>query len=229
MQKNDEKQYFSILQWITERGVVSEKGDAFEYRNRPFLLDILTDFSPNIALMASAQVGKSVTFSLKTLFAVKHLHLNVIYTMPTDTFVSEFVASKFNKLIQMNSHEFKDMEGDNVQRKELNDRFIFFDGTESKTAGISTTADLLIHDEISRSNQEKIVQYKSRTKASQYKGRWLFSNPGGERDELDLEHQRSDQKEWNVKCPHCESQHPLSWPESVDIEAKRYICRDCKG
>jgi len=178
MQKND-KQYYSILQWLTERGLVSEKGEPFDYYNRPFLLDILTDFSPNIVVMACAQVGKSVTFSLKTLFAVKHLHLNVIYTMPTDTFVSEFVASKFDKIVQMNQHEFKDMQGDNVQRKELNDRFIFFDGTESKTAGISTTADVLVHDEVSRSNQEKIGQYKSRTKASKYKGRWLFSNPNG--------------------------------------------------
>lgn len=228
LMKNNEKQYFSILQWLTERGIVSEKGEAFEYYNRAFLLDILTDFTPNIALMACAQVGKSVTFSLKTLFAVKHLHLNVIYTMPTDAFVNEFVASKFNKIVQMNYHEFRGMETDNVQRKELNDRFIFFDGTESKTAGISTTADVLIHDEISRSNQDKIVQYRSRTKASQYKGRWLFSNPGTERDELDLEHQKSDQKEWNVKCPHCDDVHPLSWPESVDIEQKRYVCRLCK-
>jgi hypothetical protein len=228
MQKNNEKQYFSILQWLTECGIVNEKGEAFDYHNRPFLLDILTDFTPNIALMACAQVGKSVSFSLKTLFAVKHLHMNVIYTMPTDAFVNEFVASKFNKIVQMNYHEFKGMETDNVQRKELNDRFIFFDGTESKTAGISTTADVLVHDEISRSNQAKIVQYRSRTKASQYKGRWLFSNPGSERDELDLEHQKSDQKEWFVTCPHCKDQHPLSWPDSVDIEAKRYVCRACK-
>lgn len=229
MQKNDEKQYYSILQWIVERGIVNEKGDAFEYFNRPFLLDILTDFTPNIALMACAQVGKSVTFSLKTLFAVKHLHMNVIYTMPTDAFVNEFVASKFNKIVQMNYHEFQGMETDNVQRKELNDRFIFFDGTESKTAGISTTADVLIHDEISRSNQPKIVQYRSRTKASFYKGRWLFSNPGTERDELDLDHQKSDQKEWHVTCPHCSDKHPLSWPESVDIKEKQYVCRACKG
>lgn len=225
----NDKQYFSILQWITERGIVSEKGEPFDYRNRAFLLDILTDFTPNIALMACAQVGKSVTFSLKTLFAVKHLHLNVIYTMPTDTFVSEFVASKFDKIVQMNSKEFEDMQGDNVQRKELNDRFIFFDGTESKTAGISTTADVLVHDEISRSNQPKITQYRSRTKASQYKGRWIFSNPGTERDELDQEHQKSDQKEWNITCPHCKDRHELSFPESVDIENEQYVCRVCKG
>ncbi len=223
------KQYYSILQWITEEGLVSEKGEAFDYYNRPFLLDILRDFTPNQVTMACAQVGKSVIYSLKTLFAVKHLRFNVIYTFPTDDSVKEFVGSKFNKLIQANYHEFRGMETDNIERKELNDRFIFFKGTVSKTGPISTSADLLIHDEVSRSDQLAIETYKSRTKASQYKGRWLFSNPGGERDELDLGWQKSDQKQWNVVCPFCKDRHYMQYPESVDLDAKCYVCRACKA
>lgn len=226
--KSDDKQYYSILQWITERGIVNEKGEAFDFTKRPFLLDILTDFSPNIVVSACAQVGKSVTFSIKALFAIKHLHFNTIYTMSSDSDVNEFVSSKFNKIVQANHHEFEGMATDNVERKEFNDRFIFFKGTNSKTAAISTTADLLIHDEISRSDQNAIETYKSRTKASQYKGRWLFSNPGVERDELDLAMQKSDQKEWVITCPSCKDRHYLIFPDSVDIEKRQYICRSCK-
>lgn len=228
MAKVNDKQYYSILQWITECGIVSEKGEPFDYYNRPFLLDILTDFSPNQVVMACAQVGKSVTFSLKTLFAVKYLHFNVIYTMPSDSDVGEFVSSKFNKIVQSNSTQFRGMQTDSVERKELNNRFIFFKGTISKTAAISTTADLLIHDEVSRSDQHTVETYKSRTKASPYKGRWLFSNPGGERDELDLAWQLSDQKLWTITCPHCNDRHDLVWPDSVDMENKCYVCRNCK-
>lgn len=224
-----DKQYFSILQWIVERGLVNEKGEPFDFKDRPFLLDILTDFSPNIVVTACAQVGKSVTFSIKALFAIKHLHFNTIYTMSSDSDVNEFVSSKFNKIVQANHHEFKGMATDNVERKEFNDRFIFFKGTNSKTAAISTTADLLIHDEISRSDQHAIETYKSRTKASQYKGRWLFSNPGGERDELDLAFQKSDQREWTIVCPHCEDEHFLLWPDSINLEGKYFQCRACKG
>jgi len=61
-----DKQYYSILQWITECGIVNEKGEAFDFHDRPFLLDILTDFAPNIAVTACAQVGKSVTFSFNS-------------------------------------------------------------------------------------------------------------------------------------------------------------------
>lgn len=223
-----DKQYFSILQWLTERGIVNEKGEPFDFKDRPWLIDILCDWNPQIVLTACAQVGKSVTFSIKSLFAIKHLRFNAIYTMSSDSDVNEFVSSKFNKIVQANHHEFEGMQTDNVERKEFNDRFIFFKGTNSKTAAISTTADLLIHDEISRSDQLAIETYKSRTKASAYKGRWMFSNPGTERDELDLQWKKSDQKEWTVTCPSCKDKHFMTWPESIDQENKRYVCKECK-
>lgn len=225
---NSNKQYYSILQWLTERGIVSEKGDAFSFRDRPWLIDILTDQNPNIVVTACAQVGKTVTFLIKILYALKHMGLQVIYTMPTDDDVRETVASKVNKLISANKHEFEGMDSDSIERKEINGRFVFFKGTVSKTAAISTTADLLVHDELSRSDQMAITTYKSRTKASPYKGRWLFSNPGTERDELDLAWQLSDQKEWIIECPYCQSRHQLSFPESINIEKKCYVCRECK-
>lgn len=228
MKQKQDKQYFSILQWIVERGIVSEKGEPFSFKDRPWLLDILTDQSPDIVVVACAQVGKTVSFLIKILFALKHMGLQVIYTMPSDDDVRETVASKVNKLIQANRHEFEGMDSDSIERKEINGRFLFFKGTISKTAAISTTADLLVHDELSRSDQNAIQTYKSRTKASPYKGRWLFSNPGTERDELDLVWTQSDQKEWIITCPHCNDKHELSWPESIDQENKRYVCRACK-
>ncbi len=225
---NDEETYYSILQWIVSEGIVNEKGERFDFKDRPFLIDILTDFNPDIVVTACAQVGKSVTFSVKTLFALKYLHFNIIYTFPTDDDVREFVASKFNKILQANRHQFLGMDTDSIERKEVKNRFLFFKGTISKTAAISTTADLLVHDELSRSDQNTISTYKSRTKASRYKGRWLFSNPGSERDELDLAWIKSDQKEWVIQCEHCQHRQFLTFPESLDLEAKCYVCKECK-
>ena len=226
--ENNEEIYYSILQWIVTEGIVNEKGDRFDFKDRGFLLDILTDFNSNIVVTACAQVGKSVTFSIKTMFALKYLRFNIIYTFPTDDDVREFVASKFNKILQANRHQFMGMDTDSIERKEVNDRFLFFKGTISKTAAISTTADLLVHDELSRSDQNTISTYKSRTKASKYKGRWLFSNPGSERDELDLAWIKSDQKEWIVQCPHCQDRHYLTFPESFNLEEKIFVCKECK-
>lgn len=229
IEKPEDKQYYSILHWIVERGIVNEKGEPFDFRDRAFLVDILTDWTPNMALMACAQVGKSVTFSTKSLFALKHLHLNTIYTMSSDEDVRKFVKTKMNPIILANKHDLGGMDSDSIELKELGKRFLLFQGTNSTTAGVSDTADILIHDEISRSDQLVIERFKSRTKASLFKGRWMFSNPGTERDELDLQHQKSDQKEWHVTCPHCQLVHVMVFPDSVDMDRKVYVCKECKG
>lgn len=226
--QTESKQYLSILQWIVEEGIVDEKGEPFDWSDRPWLIDILCDWTPEIVLVACAQVGKTITFTIKGSFGVKYLRFHIINTMPTDDDVREVVAAKINKFLQNNKHEFSGMDTDSIERKEFDGRFWFFKGTVSKTAAISTTADVLIHDEISRSDQATIQTYKSRTKASKYKGRWIFSNPGVERDELDLVWIKSDQKEWIITCPHCNDEHSLSWPESIDQEKKCYVCKACK-
>lgn len=225
---NNSNEQLSILKWIVDKNIVSEKGEALDFYDHAFLLDILTDWSPKLVVKACAQVGKSVTFTLKTLFAIKHFKFNVIYTMPTDSDVNEFVSSKVNKIIQANQQEFAGMKTDNIERKELSDRFIFYKGTVSKTAAISTSADLLVHDEASRSDQPTLETYKSRTKDSWFKGRWLFSNPTTEKDLLDQEWQKSDQKEWCITCPHCNEEHFMVFPDSVNFEKKEYQCRMCQ-
>lgn len=224
-----DKQYYSILQWITETGIVSEKSEPLDFYDHPFLLDILTDWTPRIVVKACAQVGKSVTFTIKTLFAIKYLHFNVIYTFPTDDDVREFVSSKVNKILQANHHQFGGMDTDSIERKEINDRFIFYKGTVSKTAAISNSADLVVHDEASRSNQQALETYKSRTKDSPYKGKWLFSNPTTEKDLLDQEWHKSDQKEWSITCPSCHIEHFMVFPDSIDIEKKAFQCRLCQA
>lgn len=223
------KDYYSILQWIVEQGIVNEKGEPLDFYDHPFLLDILTDWNPRIVVKACAQVGKSVTFTLKTLFAIKYLRFNVIYTFPTDDDVRGFVSTKVNKILQANQHEFRGMDTDSIERKEIADRFVLFKGTVSKTAAISDSADLLVHDEASRSNQPTLETYKSRTKASDYKGRWIFSNPTTEKDVMDQEWQKSDQKEWTVKCPACAEAQVMSWPDSIDVRLKSFKCKLCQA
>jgi hypothetical protein len=120
------------------------------------------------------------------------------------------------------------MDSDNIERKELGGKFVHFKGTVSKTAGISTTADCVIHDEASRSDRQTMETMRSRTKASKYKGRWLFSNPTTDGDDIDEEWKLSDQKEWHITCPACKVEQTLDWPESVDKERKAFVCTSCK-
>lgn len=218
----------SILAWILENRIVNEKGEPLDFRDRLFLLDILTDWSQEIVIKKCAQIGGSVTFNIKVLFAIIKRGWNILYTFPTDSDVQEFVSSKTNKLIQQNPQVFAGLPTDNIERKEFNGRFLHFKGTVSKTAAIMTTSDVNVHDEASRSDQQVIEMMRSRTKASKFKGRWLFSNPTTEKDAIDEAWHQSDQKEWTITCEHCGKEQILSWPESIDKERSCYQCKECK-
>ncbi len=221
-------EHYSILEWIIKNQIRNEKGEILDYSDRLFWLDILTDWSQEIAIKKSVQVGGSVTFNIKVLFAVEVFKLNVIYTFPTDSDVSEFVKSKTNPILQNNPQIFKGLDTDSVEMKKINGRNLFFKGTVSKTAAIMTTSDVNVHDEISRSDQKVIGDYKGRTKASNYKGSWVFSNPTTEKDLLDQKWQESDKKEWMVVCPSCQLEQILVWPDSIDLERKCFQCTGCK-
>jgi len=223
----------SIIAWIISNNIVSEKGDPLDFKDRLFLLDILTDWSQEIVIKKCAQIGGSVSFNLKALFAMMKFKWNILYTFPTDSDVQEFVSSKTNKILSANPQVFKGMNTDNIERKELDERFLYFKGTVSKTAAIMTTADLLIHDEASRSDQSVLETMKSRLKGADVtkgsiKGRWLFSNPTTEKDAIDIAWNKSDMKEWCVTCKSCNTEQVLKWPDSLNIEGKYYQCQICK-
>lgn len=219
----------SILNWIRDNKIKNEKGEELSFYDRPFLLDILNDWSQEITIKKCSQVGGSVCFSLKTGFLVSNFNYNIIYTFPTDSDTREFVSTKVNPILTNNSHVFNTSDKDNIELKGINGNFIYFKGTVSKTAAISTTADILIHDEADRSDQKVLVDFKSRTKASKYKARWLFSNPTTDKGATDEAWKVSDQKEWCVPCPHCKVADYLTFPQSVDFKEKTFICKHCKG
>ena len=105
----------SILAWIFKNNIVSEKGDMLDFGDRLFLIDILTDWSQEIVIKKCAQIGGSVTFNLKALFAIIKFGWNIMYTFPTDSDVSEFVSSKTNKILAQNPQIFQGINTDNIE------------------------------------------------------------------------------------------------------------------
>lgn len=218
---------YSILAWVIKNQIRSEKGEILDFHDRLFLLDILTDWSREICWKKCSQVGGSIVFNIKTFFALLKLGWNIIYTMPSDSDVESFVKAKTNPLILANPHVLGKLATDAVYLKQVGDRFLHFKGTISKTAAISTSSDLNIHDEASRSDQATMNTYKSRLTSSRFKGTWMFSNPTTEKDTLDEKWLVSDQKEWYITCG-CGEQQTMTWPESIDVNRTCYQCKACK-
>ncbi len=220
----------SIHAWINKHQIKTEKGVPLEFKNHLFLFEPYADTSPFQATYKAAQIGYSTMAILKALFISKNLNLDLIYTMPTDSDVGIFVGGKVNRIIANNpilQEWTKDK--DTIEQKKMGDAMTYWRGTFSKRAAISVTSDLNIHDEVDFSDQEVIADYESRLQHSQYKGQWFFGHPSTEGVGVSKYWNKSDQKHWFIKCPHCKKKQFMKFPESICLERKVFQCKFCKG
>lgn len=209
-------------------GIKTETGNKLDFTNHAFLWEPYSDFSPKLVCMKSAQIGFSTMAINKSLWATKNLGLDSIYTLPTSNDVKDFVSGKVNRIISHNPvflEWVKDK--DSVEQKSIDGYTIYYRGTWTERAALSTSADLVVNDELDRSKQEVIEQYESRLQHSKYQWRWIFSNPSINQFGVHKYWELSDQMHWFITCPSCKAKQFLSWPESIDIEKETYICKKC--
>ncbi len=217
-----------IIEWILQSGLKNEKGDILEFTNHAFLLDPYRDQSRKLVCMKSAQIGFSTMAILKLFFLAHRKRLNCIHTLPTDDDVKAFASTKVNPIVQ-NNPTIKELvrDVDNVYRKQVGDAFIFYAGTKGQSKGIMITSDINVHDELDRSDLATVETYGSRLQASSFKGEWVFSNPSRPNIGVDVFWQRSDKKQWHVRCPRCGERQPLDYFINVCKDRKAFICRKC--
>lgn len=219
----------SIHSWIQENSIKNELGTPLDFRNHLFLFDIYADNSPKLVCYKSAQIGFTTMAILKAIWLAKTRRMDVIYTMPTGDDVRTLVGGKVNRLITQNPillDYVKDK--DSIEQKSIGDSLMYFRGTWTERSALSVSSDLNVHDEEDRSKQEVIQQYASRLQHSKHKMEWHFSNPSVEGNGVSRYWSKSDQKHWFITCNHCFKQQFLSWPDSIDLLKKCYICKYCK-
>ena len=213
----------------------NESGNKLDFKEHAFLWDIYSDMSPHQAIRKAAQIGFSTTAIIKSLWLAKSMKMDLIYTLPSYSDVHDFVTSKVNRIIEQNPI-FQDWtsDRDTVEQKRVGNSIIYYRGTWSERAALSTTSDLNVHDEVDRSNLRVIEQYYSRLQHSKYGWQWLFSNPSFPDTGVDKLWNRSDQKHWFIKCSGCGHQQYLTMANIVETKdstpEKRdyyYACTKC--
>ncbi len=219
----------TIHKWIHENGFVNEKAEPIAFNDHMFLFEPYRDFSQYQVYKKCSQVGVSVMMNLKCFFAMMKFRWNIIYTLPADKDVYEFVPTKTDKIIMSNPVLKQELQTDKMELKQMYDRFLHMKGTRSKSAAIMTTADLLIHDEKDRSDLTIVGDYRSRIKRSNYRGIWELSNPSVANAGVDVMWKHSDRKEWAITCPRCRKEHVMIWDKCVDYQKKMFVCMHCGG
>lgn len=230
------------LAWITLNKMVNENQQELEFRNHKFMIDIYADEADDIVCRKSAQVGYSVLAILKCLWLLKYRSLNVLYVLPTQNLMKDFVVPKVNPLIYSNKAIKDSLDSDRENLKSINKRFLFFGGAASEREAISKTADVLVLDEYDRMPDYTIVNmFDSRLQASKSPRRWRFSNPSQVGFGVDELYNQSDQRMWFIthSCGYRSyidfdreeyqvGEH-TRFSHYVDRNTKTYNCGECKG
>lgn len=231
----DDLQRYSPIAWIDNNRVNTEKGELFEFKDHPFLFDIVADQAPKQVIKKCAQVGLSTCACLKVHWLSKYQQLETIYTLPTQEDVQTFVGGKYNRIIINNPSMLEDVrDKDSVEQKSIGQSMVYFRGTWTAKAAIMIPADMLVHDEIDSSKLSVVADFQSRLQHSKHKRMMVFSHPSAPNIGVDAFWKKSDQKEWFVRCPHCNERQYLSWDTenekrmSIDIERGLFVCKKCR-
>ncbi len=225
----------SALAWVMMNAIQSENQRVIEFTKHRFLIDIYSDEHPNITLKKSAQCGGSVAFILKAAHTCRFRRENVIYVLPTQNIVKDFVSPKVDPLLQGNPAIASLITKDSVTLKQIGDRFLYFKGSSREREAIAISGDTLILDELDRMIDMQVVNtYDSRLQASDNPRRWRLSNPSGIGFGIDALYNESDQRHWFVRCRYCSHDWFISFEPHddkrhyINVELGTFNCGKCK-
>lgn len=222
-----------MLVWMSNIQAKNEVGQLIEFYWHNFLTDIYADLSPELVCLKSAQIGFSTMAIFKTAYLSDRHEMRIIYTLPTDDDVKDFVISKVNKIVKENPDIMRSMgfgrdRVDNVHVKQFGKGESYFRGTWTEKAAIMLSSDLNIYDELDRSNLKTVEVYESRLEHSAYRWQWWFSNPSAPNQGVDKFWHDSCQYTWHIRCSHCNYPQFISWPDSIDYDQEIYVCKRCR-
>jgi hypothetical protein len=144
--------------------------------------------------------------------------MNVIYALPSANDAAKLVTTKLNPIIY-GTPELKrllNVNVDSTELKEINGNFLFTRGTRSETAALSVSADLLVADEIDRSDPDTLKQFRSRLQASPHRLIRQFSTPTIAGFGIAKEAEASVRYKHFCTCAHCGHKYlPNYWTDIV--------------
>jgi hypothetical protein len=165
--------------WIAKH--TKHDGLPLSYTGREYQIDVIDDPAKELYVLKCAQVGLSeilARWGIAT--AVTQRNFTTIYTFPAANDAYLFAKARLDPVIAGSAEIRRALSKDvnSVELKQFNENsFLYVRGTYSETGALSVPADLLIHDEIDRSDMANVSAYVSRLQAKPTKMRRMFSTP----------------------------------------------------
>lgn len=195
----------NLDKWLCKNTLINDK--PFSFEGREFQIDILRDPKRETYCIKPAQVGLS---ELSYRWAVASCcimpNFTVIYTFPTTGDAVKNNQTRINPMIE-GSPELKRMVNPELNNSEVKqfgkNSFLFFKGTISDTAALSTPADAVINDEYDKSDMDNVTTYTSRLTDKPTKIKKIFSTPTLAGYGIDKECRTANRLRHMVKCNRC--------------------------
>lgn len=207
-----------IPRYIEEKTYLN--GSRFSWKNHEFQRDIASDTHPNINVQKSAQMGLSELMARYCLAACRIIpYFKVILTMPGAQDSANFFKTRIDSIIN-DSPDLKsemDSQLDNTEIKGIGMSLLYGRGTRGSTSALSVPADMLVHDELDRSDPHTIQQYQSRIIHSDWKLTRKFGTPTIAGAGIALAMSESKRYHHMCRCSHCNFTFTPNYHDHVHI------------
>jgi hypothetical protein len=198
----------AIPGFITDHTYI--KGGQYSFIDHEFQLKVISSAAREVNSQKCSQIGMTEAQSRWGLAAIATIpDFNIIYTFPFSQDAENFAKTRVDLVVDQSPRLARLKDGNlwNSSIKRLGTGTIYFKGTNSETAAISTPADCIISDEIDRSNQDVLDQYESRLTHSKWQLRRNFSTPTVAGRGIDACMQRSVRYKQFTKCTSCNERY----------------------
>jgi hypothetical protein len=225
----------------------STSGQPMRLDNRPYMLDLLVDPSPNIAVQKCVQCGVT-ELALARSFAAAASGRTMLYVLPSQPLRNRFVANRVDRLIttvpyyRAMANTAASIYGvkaaDARALKHLGTGSIHFVGSNTEGEFSEFPAHDLVVDEQDLCDPGNLSLAMDRLSECADRRILRISNPRrmGAPHSIGNIYELSDRKVWLVPC-RCGSEHELTWDLFVELDAvgvaelrdaeARPVCPDC--
>lgn len=196
------------------------KGLHYSFQDHEFQEKIAADDAQAVNTQKCSQIGMSELTARWNVAVVNMIpDFSSITTFPFSGDAADFAKTRIDPFIEssprLRAAVNKNL--NNSEIKQFGSSFMYFRGTNGKTQAISIPADLIISDEIDRSDPHVLSQYHSRLTHSPWQLRRNFSTPTIPGYGIALEMASSERFHNMCKCCHCNHQFVPNYFEHVRI------------
>jgi Phage terminase large subunit (GpA) len=220
-----------FLDWA--KRVPEPKAGRLDFRRFPPQLELYADWpvdDQDGVLMKSTQVGVSTWAIRWALYHADTGRMNGLYIFPTSKDVWDFSDARINPAIRGSeylSSRMRPDDPDNKGLKRVGLGYVYFRGSESVRGLDSVDGDHMVLDEYDTLNHANLPHAEQRLEGSLFGYTRRVGVPSIPDWGIAKLYERTDKRQWHVRCEGCGDRQPIDFYENVDVERIIRICRRC--